>query len=184
MAILLFSYHRLRRLEKRLRRDRKGATAVEFAFVALPFFALMAAVMETALVFFASIMLENGLTQAAREIRTGQVQVSGGSADAFRDGLCGRTAGILDCQRLQIDARTLGSFGGAPGLPIGSDGQVNGDDFSFTPGNAGDIVMVRVFYEWQLVVPGFGIGLANMAGNKRLLTATIAFRNEPFEEGA
>ncbi len=41
------------RLLGRYRRDSKGATAIEFAFVALPFFALLFAIIETALVFFA-----------------------------------------------------------------------------------------------------------------------------------
>ncbi|MCC5982557.1 MAG: pilus assembly protein [Oceanicaulis sp.] len=182
MITVLRSHHYYRRLSERLRRDRKGATAVEFAIVALPFFALMAAIMETALVFFATIMMEHGLAQSAREIRTGQLQVSGGSAASFRDTLCSRTGPIIDCGRVEFDVRTLASFGGAPGLPLDGDGQLDGNAMGFAPGDAGDIVMVRAFYEWQLIMPNLGLGLSNMSGNKRLLTATIAFRNEPFQD--
>lgn len=182
MITVLRSYHYYRRLSDRLRRDRKGATAVEFAIVALPFFALMAAIMETALVFFATIMMEHGLAQSAREIRTGQLQVSGGSAESFTNNLCSRAGTILDCGRVRVDVRTLSSFGGAPGLPLDGDGGLDGDQMGFVPGDAGDIVMVRAFYEWQLITPGLGLGLSNMGGNKRLLTAAIAFRNEPFRD--
>ena len=51
---------------------------------------------------------------------------------------------------------------------------------NYSPGAAGDIVVVRVFYQWPLFVTGLGYNISNLAGSKRLLTATAAFRNEPF----
>ena len=45
---------------------------------------------------------------------------------------------------------------------------------------AGDIVVVRLFYQWPLFVTGLGYNIANLNGSKRLLSATAAFRNEPF----
>jgi hypothetical protein len=51
---------------------------------------------------------------------------------------------------------------------------------NYSPGNPGDIVVVRVFYQWPLFVTGLGYNIANLTGSKRLLTATAAFRNEPF----
>lgn len=172
----------VRRLATRMARDRKGATAVEFSLVALPFLALLGAIMETALVFFAGMMMEHALGESAREIRTGQIQVAGGSPEAFRTAVCGRTAGMIDCNRLRIDVRTLDSFGGVTELPVGDDGMVDVGSVGFLPGTPGDIVLVRAFYDWPLVVPNLGLGLANLEGNRRLLTATIAFRNEPFQE--
>jgi hypothetical protein len=50
----------------------------------------------------------------------------------------------------------------------------------YCPGQDGDIVVVRMFYQWQLFVTGLGFNLANLAGGKRLLSATAAFKNEPF----
>ena len=50
----------------------------------------------------------------------------------------------------------------------------------YCPGKDGDIVVVRMFYQWQLFVTGLGFNIANLAGSKRLLTATAAFKNEPF----
>ena len=43
----------LRRLLRRFRGDRSGATAVEFAMVSVPFFGLLFAIFETAFVFLA-----------------------------------------------------------------------------------------------------------------------------------
>jgi Flp pilus assembly protein TadG len=61
----------------RFARDRKGATAVEFAFVAAPFFLLVFAILEIALIFFASAIIEEAVADAARDIRTGELQSSG-----------------------------------------------------------------------------------------------------------
>jgi len=172
----------VKRAASRMMADKKGATAVEFAIVALPFFALLGAIMETALVFFAGMMLEHGLSRSAREIRTGELQLAGGSSEEFRNAVCSRTAGLVDCARLRIDVRTLASFGGAAPLPLDDDGMVDMESVGFVPGNPGDIVLVRAFYDWPLFVPNLGLGMSNMAGNRRLLTATMAFRNEPFQE--
>ena len=48
------------------------------------------------------------------------------------------------------------------------------------PGGSSSIVIVRVFYPWQLFVTGLGYNISNMAGSKRLLTATAVFQNEPY----
>ncbi len=50
----------------------------------------------------------------------------------------------------------------------------------FSPGAAGDIVLVRVFYKWQVVTPLIGATLANMSGNVHLISVATTFRNEPF----
>ena len=47
---------------------------------------------------------------------------------------------------------------------------------TYQPGGPGDIVVVRLFYQWPIYVSL----LSNMTGNNRLLVATSAFRNEPF----
>ena len=44
-------------------RDSKGATAVEFALIAAPFLALIVALMQTFLLFFAQSVLENAVRQ-------------------------------------------------------------------------------------------------------------------------
>jgi len=65
--------------------------------------------------------------------------------------------------------------------PIDNEELDNGR-FSYNAGEAGDIVVVQVFYVWQLNTPMISTVFANLSGNRRLLTATVAFRNEPFGE--
>jgi hypothetical protein len=55
------------------------------------------------------------------------------------------------------------------------------DKFSYQAGGPGDIVVVRLIYLWPVYVPLLGLDLADMPGNKRLVMATVAFRNEPYQ---
>ena len=45
----------------------------------------------------------------------------------------------------------------------------------------GDIVVVRLIYLWPVYVPILGLNLSDMAGGKRLMMSTVAFRNEPYQ---
>jgi hypothetical protein len=53
-------------------------------------------------------------------------------------------------------------------------------NFSYQPGGPGDIVVVRLFYQYPAYVSLLGFNLSNVNGGKRLLAATAAFRNEPY----
>jgi Flp pilus assembly protein TadG len=54
------------RTVRRFARGNDGIAAVEFGIVAAPFLALMFAIMETAIVFFASQTLETAVADSAR----------------------------------------------------------------------------------------------------------------------
>ena len=173
----------IKRPARALARDRSGAAAVEFAIVAAPFLLLMMAILEVALFFTASSVIENGVVEAARDIRTGRFQADGSDEADFRADLCARVSAVADCGKLAVDVRTFDDFSGADFTPpVNEEGGLDDGGFTFEPGGAGDVVVVRVFYEWQLFMPSGGLGIANMAGNKRLISGTTAFRNEPFDE--
>ncbi len=173
---------RCARLFGRFLGDRTGATAVEFALVAAPFFLLIFAILEIALIFFASAVIEEAVSDAARDIRTGELQSAGQEEADFRAAICQRIQTVADCSRLRIDVRTFENFSAADlNAPVGNDGELDDSGFTFDPGAAQDIVVVRVFYDWQLLGPGMVNGLSNMPGNRRLISSATAFRNEPYE---
>ena len=64
----------LRTALRRFRGNRRGSAAVEFALVAPMFFALLFAILESALMFFASQVLETVTENSARVVLTGQAQ--------------------------------------------------------------------------------------------------------------
>ncbi len=162
------------------RKAESGATAVEFAMVALPFFMLLLAIIEIGLLFFATQVLETGVESAARLIRTGQAQ--GFSEAQFKTEVCNRISSMFDCNKLYIDVRPYAQFAGVDlSKPIDPDTQnLETAGFTFNSGIGGDIVVVRAFYEWPMVASFLGDNLGDLANGNRLLASTAAFRNEPF----
>jgi Flp pilus assembly protein TadG len=172
-----------RSIARRFLRRQDGAAAVEFGLVAVPFLALVFAIIETALVFFAGQALETAGTDSARLIMTGQAQTSGFDQKKFKDAVCGKVYGLFNCSGgLHVDVKKFPSFANVDlSKPIDSKGNLNTSNFGYEPGGPGDIVVVRLMYQWPVYVSLLGLNLADMAGNKRLLMTTVAFRNEPYQ---
>jgi len=178
-------------LQTRLGQDESGATAIEFAMVALPFFLLVFALLEISLRFFAGQVLETAVADAARMIRTGQAQAQGFDLVTFRGEICNGVSSLMTCDPdgngdggFRIDVRTYADFSsvdlsnpiaGAPGAEV-----LDESSFAFNIGSGGEIVLVRVFYEWPSFVSFNGIRFGNLGNGNHLLAATAAFRNEPF----
>jgi len=168
----------------RFSRNRSGTGALEFAIVSVPFLALLLATFETAIIFFANFTMENGVNETARRIRTGEVQQAGMTEADFRQELCDQIGMLLQCtdSLLKIDVRKFESFQNVNFPDPLDGGGAFANNFQFDPGEEGDVVLVRVFYSWPVMTPMHGMSMSNMSGNKRLLTAAAAFRNEPFGE--
>lgn len=163
-------------------RDQDGATVVEFALVSVPFFALMFAILETALVFFAAQTLETAVGDSGRLIRTGQAQQQAMDLPTFRQTICDKVLQLFDCEAgLHLDIRTYPTFAAMTFVdPVDEEGNLDTDDFDFDIGEANEIVVVRAFYEWPTYVTGLGSDLRNLANGKHLISSAAAFRNEPF----
>jgi Flp pilus assembly protein TadG len=193
----------------RFKKSKDGVTAVEFALVGGPFFFVLISIFELGIMLFAEYALAQNVETAGRLIRTGQIQMGTNGTQAtpeyFKAQICNQLSAILDCdQKLHVDVRTFNSFsdiaGNLPSPYQAGSSELSNDilnNTQYTPGNAGQIVTVRVYYEWDLVVPGLGAligatgsGLGNItqaggsAKNSRLLTAAATFRNEPFSDGS
>jgi Flp pilus assembly protein TadG len=172
---------------RRFRRNRRGSSAVEFALVAPVFFALLFAIIETAIVFFANQVLETITLDSARIVQTGQAQAKAYDAANFKKlVVCTRPLAnlLFDCMSgVSVDVQSYSAFNSVVITdPIDSARNFT-NDMKYCPGNDGDIVVVRLFYQWPLFVTGLGYNISNLSGSKRLLTATAAFKNEPFPTG-
>jgi Flp pilus assembly protein TadG len=181
-AISRFARRLTPRIFRRFVRKDDGAAAVEFAMVAAPFLALVFAILETAIVFFAGQVLETATADSARLIMTGQAQKGGFSQAQFKQEVCNRVFGLFDCNGgIKVDVRTYTSFSSANmSKPIDANGNVTFTP-AYQPGSPGDIVVVRLLYEWPVYVSLLGLNLADLSGGKRLIMATAAFRNEPYQ---
>ena len=162
-------------------RNRRGSAAVEFAMIAVPFFMMLFAIVETGLAFFAQQALETATQDTSRLLLTGQAQTAGYSQSQFKTALCGNLPSMFDCTNgIYINVTNYANFGAvAPTTPIdGSGNFVN--NMSYSPGGSGVITLVQVYYMWPLFVTRLGYNYANVNGHYRLLAATTAFRNEPY----
>src|ERR1700728_56837 len=96
---------------RKFARREDGSVAVEFAFIALPFFALLFATLETSLIFFAGQTLETAVADSARMIMTLQAQNSGYDYNAFKSQICSRIYAMFDCANgIKLDANTPTAF--------------------------------------------------------------------------
>ena len=183
----------LRKALLRFRGNRRGSAAVEFALVAPMFFALLFAIIETALMFFSSQVLETIAQDSARAILTGQAQAQGGSVAAcqsapntvaacdqttFKTFVCSKIPALFDCSKLYVDVVSTGSFGTLSLTNFGNSCTFNPTGMQYSAGTSGQVVVVRLFYQWPLIVTGLGYNMG--CNNKRLMVATVAFKNEPF----
>ena len=206
----------LRQMRMRMVSDR-GNAAIEFAFVAPAFFALMFGILEIGTMTFAQFALQNAVTVTGRLIRTGQAQgvdfttaakCMGGdaakdpghytsAASWYRGQICCNTYGVIsdtachDVSKLFINVSSASSFAAAGNFSSAVANVAN----IYSPGAACDVVLVRATYAWKIWFPGLarllnvnnGDYLVNIQDSQgagaHLLSATTAFRNEPYTSG-
>lgn len=168
-------------------RGESGAALIEFAIVAIPFLMLLFAAVEVGFVFWGMYDLESATEDAARQIRTGQVQAEAMDEDSFKAVLCGKVTLLSQCNtKLRLDVRSFTQFGEIGGnlpSPLNEIGELK-DILDWQPGGAGAIVLVSAFYEWPLLNIVSSVSLSNMPSGGRLLRASTAFRNENWPEAS
>ncbi len=188
----------------RLRRDRSGATAVEFAILILPFIMTVFATLETFVAYTAEQLVASAVDDMARDIRTGTITFGlGRSTDMteteFRAAFCSKVALLIKCSsteaatpaKLYIDLEEVSSFGAiSTDVPrvdsTNNQSDLDTSSLKFTPGNSGAINSFRVYYRWSVTVDLVRPWISNLipSGQTKpsefLIVATNAFRNEAY----
>jgi Flp pilus assembly protein TadG len=170
-------------------RCRNAATTVEFALVATPFIALLVAIIQTFIVFFAQRVLDEVTEEASRYIMTGQAQTANMTQSGFANYLCTSShtatlvSALFTCSNIMINVENYSAFSSAntttPTLTYNSNGTVS-NTWSYSAGNAGDIVVIQVMYQWPVVLGPLSFNLGNLSNGDRLLISTAVFKNEPY----
>lgn len=165
-------------------RDDRGVTAIEFGLLALPFFTIIYAILETTMVFFAAQILDSAVEDASRMVKTGQAQSSGYTIDDFRTLMCGYTFNIFDCSQIKIKVAKITNFSSTTTSNTVQTCTTTTCTWTvaegFSPGVGREVVQVFAYYRWPLLVNLPYFNLKNQPDNYRLLGATRVFRNEPF----
>lgn len=171
---------RIARCIPRFGKSKDGAAAVEFAFLALPFFLLVYAIIEIALLFTAELVLDKATAETGRMVRVGQVQRGGLSQEQFAALTCQNVKVLLDCDKLVFDLRTYGSFADVPtNIPMKGD-VIDTSGFTFDAGRGGTIVALRVFYKWSFLTTAMRDYFGRTGDGATVLMSMSTFRTEPF----
>ena len=178
----------------RFLRDARGVASVEFAFVAAPFFALLAATFEVGYLHYENEMLSVAVAEAKRALTTGGVQNNGAvtSAATFVNSyVCppNRSSGAFrnfDCSQLVVDVRPVANF---PSADL-SNGFLAGQT-EFCPGSANQVLLMRVAYPLPAIFPlnlfdrsVQSVTVGGVTGNYHILLAAAVFQTEDFSGGA
>ncbi len=174
---------------RRMIKSENGATAVEFALVASPFFLLMGCICETGLMLFTEYSIQAGVQDAARQIKTGQAQNSSLSAANFKSKICEITGIVINCEsHLTVYVRPASSFSAlAAAMPtfmnVGAKPDGTPNPTSYSCGSPEQAAGVIATYDWKFTMP-FMTFLGNFAGgHTRRLYGIAIFQNEPFPAG-
>jgi Flp pilus assembly protein TadG len=167
----------------RLRHNQSGAVMLEFAFVAIPFIAVILASLYTSLIFFTGEALNTSNQKAARLMITGTSQKASTTQAAYKAQVCETLPKYMKCDRLFIDVRKASTFASLdtsiPTINIDSSGNVTNAGNYQTIGK-GEIGMVRLIYVWYAGSGPNGLDLSNTTGGNRTLMTTSVFMAEPY----
>ena len=191
------------KLLERLAHDQAGTSAVEMAFVGPPFLLLLLAIFELGLTLTTQSLLDGAARDAARLIRTGQVQSQSDPIGTFQTLLCSEMSSLMsvsDCDtKVVFEVQVFSDFGHVSFTPCTRNNNQSGSGTacSFTPGTGGltpSVVGVQASYPRPYIVPWVGAclsggscwtGLGTTSGSDSgtglaMLASTVIFQNEPF----
>lgn len=165
--------------------DDNASVAVEFAQIAVPLVFLTIAIMELSMFFVAANMLEGGVSQSSRIIRTGQLQqqTDRPAEEMFREALCSNLYIVLNCDNVQIEVVAVpdDTFTGAGDLDPVYDEDGNFVPRDFDAGGSDSVVMVRAYYRYQLMTPLFADLFSRQPDNTIPLMTTVVLQTEPYD---
>ncbi len=169
--------HGARKAAKRFRRDRSGVSTIEFAFIIGPFLAITLGTMEVGLIHLMRSSVSNAVEGASRPIYTGAAGCA--TVQSFKKEICSRIAMKSEescMENVKVILEELADFSGER-IEAGTAFQEITD--SVDPGEAESTMLLRTFYNWKVLFPLLADTLGGDDGTL-MLTASTAFRNEPF----
>lgn len=169
----------------RLAADRRGATAVEFGLLAAPFLAMILASLQLSMIFFAGQILQTAAITAGRQLMTGADQNAGLTQAQFQSAVCAAAPIIFNCNNIMVDVESAGAYSSINTAPLTLTYNPNGtvaNSFAYSPGGPGDVVIVRVMYDWPVFGGPLALGLANQGNGDHLLVGATVLKNEPYAQ--
>jgi Flp pilus assembly protein TadG len=160
----------------------------------------LGAIFELGLTLTTQSLLDGAARDAARLIRTGQVQSQSSPITVFQNLLCSKVSSLIsasDCAtKIVFEVQVFSSFGSISFTPCTQTASQTGSGTvcSFSAGTGSNIVGVQASYPRPFIIPWVGaclsggtcwagLGTANGTNpgtGSVTLTSTVIFQNEPF----
>lgn len=182
-------------MPRKLARDERGTTAIEFAMVIGPFLFLLFGIISTGFYFFIVFSLEHAVESAARVIRTGQAQTQKPNAmtvTEFKSLVCAKLPNFMDCtgatNKIRVNVQSFATYDAiSPPTCVDTSGNlIPTGSQTFNPGAASTAVLVSVCYEWEMSKAMVNVpywispAKAKMNNGSTLIQASTAFTTEPY----
>ena len=163
-------------LLRRFKSERKGSTAIEFAFIIFPFLLLTLGTLEISLIHLSRSSMTDAIEKTSRQIMTGQAGCL--TPDQYINQLCGRLSfSNGDCtQNTKVVVQELASFSGDPGADEQDFTAITSD---IDNGRENSIMLLRTYHRWNVMFPLLDQALGGGNG-EIVIVSNLAFRNEPF----
>jgi len=167
-----------RRAAARFARDCVGSPAAEFALVAPIFVVVIYATVQCAIIYICNAYLETAAEAAARQVLTNQDGAL--TATQFKSAVCAQMPALFNCSSVMVGLQPQSSIcsisTGAPSF--NSDGTLK-NALPYQQPTPGQIGVLQVLYEWQVLGLPLGWHFANVGNGAYLMMSTQVFRVEP-----
>ena len=179
-------------------RDESGATLAEFALIMPVITLLFLGIFELGAIMLTNSLMEGAMREASRYGITGRNDATVSREAFIRQIVDEQTLGFVDMDQATFDTLVYPDFGsvgeGEPYIDGNGDGDYDaGETYTDENGNgawdadigeagagqADDVVLYRVTYDWPIMTPV----LSSLIGDEGSfpLVASVAVRNEPYE---
>ncbi|MGE0754210.1 MAG: TadE/TadG family type IV pilus assembly protein [Alphaproteobacteria bacterium] len=180
---------------KKLWNNNDGVTTLEFALISPAILLLMLGTVEFSLIMFTTSVMESATNNTARMGKTGYTEPGLSREEMIVQNISEKTAGLLNPTDIIIDTTVYPLFDsvgqnepfsdtngnqmynvGEPYSDVNGNGQWDADMGAEGAGDANDVVVYVVSYNWPIFTP-----LMNgIIGNTINITVRTVVKNEPY----
>lgn len=158
---------------RRAGRCDRGAVAVEFSIVALPFIAMLTSSLVIGLEYLVYSQIDYATHRAGQEIRAGNVQIQQLSAPDFLSRVVCPNVTLLPCQSARVNAVVIAK---SADWAAYSPSSIDPAKARWCPGGSADAVLLQVAFP----TPFAALVLGASGAEQKYYTSSVAFRNDPF----
>ena len=155
---------------RRLRKDRSGAAAIEFAVIGGMVLTLLLGFIDVGLLLFNDANLHGTAQQAARALRIARQESPSEQAAAFRSELCNGLI-IIDCNNVEVDVRVFADLASVGEFAEIKQGSIANPRFDTVVPSG--LIFVTTLYRHQLFTP-MGVALASGVPSNKMQQLQVA----------